>query len=472
MFLSKKNNILIFSILFILIGVFLRVYQLNFESYWLDEMVSYWVADPNLSFNDTLIRRDEATHNPILFDLILKKYLGFFSYEPEIGRQVPLFFGILSIPLLGILSHQISKNNSFLLTVFLASINVYLISYSQEVRPYSLIFFLSIINLIFYYKLVSENKIIFRKIIFFNLFIIFSVLTLSTHPFTFIILFSQIINSIYFFFFFKKKNYLFFFSIPFIFLIYLLFNFNYIISQLSYSEYFLDHENWKFYYNYYFSRFFGSKIMGLIYLSTLIYLIITFRKKIFYTLNNYLLLVFILIFSYIIPLIYGYIKTPILTDRYIIFVLIPILILISSLIFKIKNSKIKFFIFIFLLTPTIINNFMEIKDRRVNKPEFKKFFNSLKKNEVNNLAVVGNFSKEIELKLVQNYVRTLKEFKDKDFKLFNINDITNKQKMIWVICYEPLVGSDCNLPSNKKSMWTLIETKQNHFLNSKLYKIK
>jgi hypothetical protein len=204
--------------------------------------------------------------------------------------------------------------------------------------------------------------------------------------------------------------------------------------------------------------------MGLIYLSTLIYLIITFRKKIFYTLNNYLLLV--------IPLIYGYIKTPILTDRYIIFVLIPILILISSLIFKIKNRKKKFFIFIFLLTPTIINNFMEIKDRRVNKPEFKKFFNSLKKNEVNNLAVVGNFSKEIELKLVQNYVKTLKEFKDKDFKLFNINDITNKQKMVWAICYEPLVGSDCNLPSNKKSMWTLIETKQNHFLNSKLYKIK
>ena len=53
MFLSKKNNILIFSILFILIGVFLRAYQLNFESYWLDEMISYWVADPNISFADT-----------------------------------------------------------------------------------------------------------------------------------------------------------------------------------------------------------------------------------------------------------------------------------------------------------------------------------------------------------------------------------------------------------------------------------
>ena len=200
MFLSKKNSVLIFFILFILIGVFLRVYQLNFESYWLDEMISYWVADPRISFNETLMRRDEVEQTPVLFDIILKIYLNFFNYDPEIGRHVPVFFGVLSIPFLGILSHQISKNNSFLLTVFLASINIYLISYSQEVRPYSLIFFLSIINLIFYYKLVSENKVIFKKIIFFNLFIIFSVLTLSSHPFTFIILFSQIINSIYFFF--------------------------------------------------------------------------------------------------------------------------------------------------------------------------------------------------------------------------------------------------------------------------------
>ena len=117
MFLSKKNNILILSILFILVGVFLRIYQLNFESYWLDEMISYWVADPNISLNDTLIRRDQIEQTPVLFDLFLKKYLDFFSYEPEFGRHVPVFFGILSIPLLGFLSHQISKDNSFLLTV-------------------------------------------------------------------------------------------------------------------------------------------------------------------------------------------------------------------------------------------------------------------------------------------------------------------------------------------------------------------
>ena len=478
MFLPKKNSTLILFGLFILIGVFLRAYQLNFENYWLDEMISYWVADPNISYTEAVIRREQlGATSPVLFDLILRKYLFFFSYEPEYGRHVPLIFGALSIPFLGILSHQISKNNSYLLTIFLASINVYLISYSQEVRPYSFIFFLSIINLIFYNKIVSKNKKIFNKIIFFNLFVFFSVLMLSSHPFTFIILISQIINSIFVFLFFKKKNYLFFLSVFFILLIYLLFNFDYIISHLSYSKYFLAHEDWKFYYNYYFSRFFGSKIMGIIYLSTLIYLIVTLRKKIFYTLNNYLLLIFILIFSYIIPLAYAYLKTPILTDRYIIFVLIPILILISSLIFEVDNKKVKIFIFIFILAPTIINNFIEIKNRKINKPEFKKFLNSLKINDVKNITVntTSGLSKkdsEMQAKLVRNYIETLKEFKNNDFKIFNLNDVPGNKKMIWVLCYEPLVGFDCTLPNDKKETWILIKTKQNHFLNSRLYEIR
>ena len=112
MFSFNKGNILIVSILFILIGIFLRIYQLNFENYWLDEMTSFWAADPSLSLKDTFIRSNHF-HTPPIFDLFLKKYLEFFSYDPEIGRHVPLFFGILSIPYLGILSFQVSKTILF-----------------------------------------------------------------------------------------------------------------------------------------------------------------------------------------------------------------------------------------------------------------------------------------------------------------------------------------------------------------------
>jgi len=208
--------------------------------------------------------------------------------------------------------------------------------------------------------------------------------------------------------------------------------------------------------------------MGLVYLSTLIFLIIHFRKKIFFTSNNYLLLIFIFLFSYIIPLVYGFIKIPILTDRYIIFVLIPILILISSLIFEISNKKLKIFLLIFILVPTIINNYLEIEKREITKPEFTKFLNSIEKNEFKTITLYGSSR---ELKLVENYVKTLKEFKNKNFKFYNINNIPKDEKMLWVICYEPLVGFDCTLPNNKENEWDLVTTQKNHLLNSRLFKI-
>ena len=58
MFWSSRNKVLLISILFISIGIFLRLYQLNFENYWHDEMLSFWVADPNLSLEATFSRNE------------------------------------------------------------------------------------------------------------------------------------------------------------------------------------------------------------------------------------------------------------------------------------------------------------------------------------------------------------------------------------------------------------------------------
>ena len=465
-----KKSILSVSILFILTGIFLRLYQLNFENYWLDELVDFWVADPNITLQATFVRReliDDQT--PYLFQLFLKIYLKFFGYDPEIGRHVPLIFGVLSIPLVGILSYQVAKNNSFLLTILLVSINIYLIKYSQETRTYTLVFLLSTINLIFYYKIISSDLTYFRKIYTFFLFVIFSVLSLSAHPFVFIIFFSQIAYSVYSFFVFREKNFLFLLSIPFILIIYLIINYNYLISQLSYNEYFLEHENWKFYYNYYFSRFFGSKIMGLIYLSTLIFLIIRFRKMILFTSNNYLPLIFILFFSYLIPLFYALLKTPILTDRYIIFVLIPILILISALIFKIDNKKLKIFLLISILIPTIINNYIEIQFRKNTKPEFTKLLGNLEKHETKNLTF---YAPIVIDEIIENYILSVNVFKNNNFKILNIDNISSDTKMLWVICYEPVMGYNCNISSDKRKNWILNESKKLYLLTAQLYGIR
>ena len=92
MFILNRKKVLLISIFFILIGIFLRFYQLNFENYWLDERVDFWVADPNITLHATFVRRELVDdQTPYLFQLFLKIYLKFFGYDPEIGRHVPFF---------------------------------------------------------------------------------------------------------------------------------------------------------------------------------------------------------------------------------------------------------------------------------------------------------------------------------------------------------------------------------------------
>ena len=67
MFLKKNNETLmsdykykkynIFIIIFLIFfGSILRIYNINYDDLWSDEMVSFWIADPNISFSDTMNR--------------------------------------------------------------------------------------------------------------------------------------------------------------------------------------------------------------------------------------------------------------------------------------------------------------------------------------------------------------------------------------------------------------------------------
>ena len=474
MFIKNKNYIFLLAIIFVLAGIFFRFYQLNFESYWWDEMLGFWVADPNISFEETYYRREVHDQSSILFHFILKNYYRLFGYNPETGRYVPFFFGALSIPILGILSYQIKKNNSYLLTILLISVNIYLINYSQEARYYSFVFLISIINLIFYYKILSLNLVGFKRIYVFFLFILLSVFSFSLSPFILIIFFSQIVYCIYVFYVYRTKNYLFFLSVPIILIIYLTLNYDYLFFELaSKRNHFVNPVNWRFIYDLFFPRFFGSQIMGLIYMLTLIFLIIHFRKKIFFISNNYLPLIFILFFSYIIPLSYELLVMPILVDRYIIFVLIPIIILISVLIFEVKRKFIRNVLILFILIPTFINHYLEIKLRENIKPEFNNLFNYLKKDETKNLTLFRvNDLDNTSVEIVENYIASLNVIKKNNFKLFEIYNFPSELKKVWIICYEPFTGFDCSVPSDKGKNWILLDDKKFHLVYAKLFRLK
>ena len=456
------NKYIIFFFLIFLFGVLLRVYNLNFEDYWFDEQAGFWVADPSISLSETLERSkelDRGTH--LVFNLILKNFFYVLGYDPSIGRILPLIFGVLSIPALSYLSFQINNNKSFLLTAIISSINFYLISYSQETRLYSLVFLVSILNIIFFFKIYDLKDLNKSKFLFSILYILFTVLGTCLHIFFFIIIFSQIIFLLVNYIF-KKKIILFEISIIFISIcIYLFFMFDSLLLQMGIKEFWIQQVSLEFFYNFFFSRFFGSKIMGLIYLIILLYLIYSNRVSIFKYNSKFLLLIFILFFSYFIPLVYSIFQKPILIDRYIIFILVPIIILISNLLLNENNTKKRYIILFIILSSTITNNYIEIFEREISKPEFSKSLINISNSE--DKSVIIKAGDELTEKLTINYVKNIKISKDNNINFLKSSDDLSNLGKLWFVCYQPINGFDCSAKNYIFSSWEIL-SETNHKL--------
>ena len=114
---------------------------------------------------------------------------------------------------------------------------------------------------------------------------------------------------------------------------------------------------------------------------------------------NFLLILFIL--SYFIPLVYGLYK-PIITSKYIIFVLIPIIVLISVLVNELKIKFLKNFFISLIVLITIGNQFTEqnfkqfFESRKHFKPQYDLALKYINESNYKNFYVDLNFAKTVE----------------------------------------------------------------------------
>ena len=162
MFSSKRNFLSGKSLLIIalfLFAIIIRAYNINYDNLWFDEIASFWSTDPKLSFKESFKRHGNLDQTPYLYFLILKINFSVFDYDSYYGRYLSLVFNILGIIFSTALIKKISNNNSYLLALFLFASNIFLIKYSQEMRLYSMIFFLSSINLYLFYSLDKKKRV-------------------------------------------------------------------------------------------------------------------------------------------------------------------------------------------------------------------------------------------------------------------------------------------------------------------------
>ena len=144
----------------------------------------------------------------------------------------------------------------------------------------------------------------------------------------------------------------------------------------------------------------------------------------------------LLFFSYFLPIIYGFIKNPILTDRYIIFVLIPIFVLISNLALNIKQYKKKYLILFIILSSSLANNYIEIFNRKISKPQFNKSLEYISSTNTKDVFIKSNDA--LIEKVTINYTENIRTAKNNNFNFYNSYDDNLNLNKVWLICYEPI----------------------------------
>ena len=451
----------VFITLIISFGLLLRGFNINFNDFWSDEMVSFYLSNPNLEFIETL-KLVFASNLTVTFEILLQFFHKIFGYNFEYSRYLTLSLSILSI----FYFYRLIKTNksyySAILGIFLLSINIYHIRYSIELRSYTLTFLLTLIllNLIFYQGKIRE----FKNFLSYLLIFIVSLLMLFSHAYSIIVMVS--INFYIFLLWLIKKNFtknnaLLFLSISISSVLFILIY----INNISHMPSWLPALKNSFFTNYYFSSFFGSRILGLLHLLILIYLISSQLRKVLKKFDIELFLVIFLFLTYLIPVSYSLIFEPILIDRYIFFVLIPILYLISSLTLDFKNVYKKYTLIFLLIAPSFLNHFTENTFKQFytsinpSKPEVRKSLEHIVKNDNFNYSFVSVKDNPININFVyENYLKKYSEKIDKNLIYFDYVNNSELPDDLWIIYFtditkqkftQPIELSDYKIESNK-----------------------
>ena len=471
--LNLKKIKITFIILLIFFGSFIRFYNLNFDDLWSDEMVSYWLSNPFYSFSETISLIFES-NLMVSFEIILKGFHKLFGYDVHVSRYLNALISIFSIILFANLLRKNSVNiNSILYGTFLLAFNIFHIRYAMELRSYTLTFFLALILI----NLLFEDQYLKKKNSYLDYFLIImsSLLMLFSHSFSVIIIFS--LNFYILCLWFVKKNdnsnliKIFLLNI-FIVIFFLLFY----LKGVSHTPNWIKQLDISFFTNYFFSNFFGSRLIGGVYLVVLLYLLTKSIKQIINKANINLYFLILIFFSYFLPGVYGFIFEPVLINRYIIFVLIPILFLISHLTFEFNNNLIKKIFLSLIVILTFFNHFTENTFKQFytniypSKPEIRKTLKFINNSNSLNYSVLLDANNKLNINSIyENYLNNYSKKLDFNLNFINYLDKKTLPNDFWIIHIRDITEAEFKKPNNFVN-YTIKEKK--YFNRLELYKLE
>lgn len=138
----------------LLLGAFLRFYQLGAESLWLDEGVSVRIAgfDPA-----RIIQRAESDPTPPLYYLLLHYWISIFGDSDFSVRALSAIPGSLAVYVMYRVGDLMFNRATGLMAALILALSSYHVFYSQEARVYSILCLLALTSFYFFVRLLREG---------------------------------------------------------------------------------------------------------------------------------------------------------------------------------------------------------------------------------------------------------------------------------------------------------------------------
>lgn len=145
------------------LALLVRLVNITYASLWSDELYSMLSVHPDNSFYEMLLlqRRDQ----PPLYFVLLRLWVDVFGHTDFSARMLSIIIGSASVFAIGWVNNKIYNFRVGLLSAFLVAFNFTQIEYSLEVRFYGLVFLLVVISMYTYYLCKKNNATWFVHIL-------------------------------------------------------------------------------------------------------------------------------------------------------------------------------------------------------------------------------------------------------------------------------------------------------------------
>lgn len=176
-------------------ALLLRIFHLDYQSLWLDELYTAKEVGPDVSWEEMFGYLRQTDQHPPLYYIITKIFVLLFGHSSFILRLPSALAGTLSVWAIFLLGKEMLNTRVGLIAAAITAVNFFNIQYSQEARGYIITFLFAVYSFLYLIRLLKHQSI--------KNSVLYGIVTLAflyTHYFSIFAAFSQAIVVIVFFF--------------------------------------------------------------------------------------------------------------------------------------------------------------------------------------------------------------------------------------------------------------------------------